>query len=187
MSWASDSDLFVMNGPSGNGAGFYPSYSNITRSPYSWGTAVVKMQIANPAGTVILRSKDPRITPAINFNYFTENRDTDLKALAEATELLYRTYDSAGVNHEVIHPDPTGDMKQGIMDTSFGHHASSSCRMGSDNATVPEAVVDSKFRVKEVKSLRIADASVWPRVPGAMPDGPTFTLGRKVYETILIE
>lgn len=57
--------------------------------------------------------------------------------------------------------------------------------MGPANATMAEACVDSKFRVKGVKALRIVDASVWPRVPGAFPNGPTFTMSIKAAEVIL--
>ena len=63
------------------------------------------------------------------------------------------------------------------------HHASSSCRMGPVGDR--SSCVDSKFRVHGVDNLRVVDASVFPRVPGAMPNGPTFTISRKAYEVIL--
>jgi choline dehydrogenase len=45
--------------------------------------------------------------------------------------------------------------------------------------------VDSKFRVNGVDGLRVVDASVFPRLPGAMPNGPTFTISRKAFEKIV--
>jgi choline dehydrogenase len=185
VSWDSDSDLFFLSAPSYAGNGFQPGYSNRTQEPHYWTTSVVKMQTANAAGTVKLRSLDPRIAPAINFNYFTDNAETDLQSLTEAAELLFRGYNGTGIPYEVVIPSPGTSIAQAIMDESFSHHASSSCRMGPANATAAEACVDSKFRVKGVKALRIVDASVWPRVPGAFPNGPTFAMSMKAAEVIL--
>jgi len=69
------------------------------------------------------------------------------------------------------------------MDESFSRHAASSCRMGpaGDGAYC----VDSKSRVNGVDSLRVVNASVFPRLPGAIPNGPTFTISRKAFETIV--
>jgi len=185
VSWDSDSDLFFLSLPGLAADGFYPGYSNSTPDPFYWSTSIVRMQTANPAGTVKLRSRDPRVAPAINFNYFRHNAETDLQALSDAVDLMFRVFNSTGVPYAAVIPDPAVGTRQSIMDQSFGHHATSSCRMGPANATGAEACVDSKFRVKGVKGLRVVDASVFPRVPGAMPNGPTFTLSRKAFEVIL--
>jgi choline dehydrogenase len=141
------------------------------------------MQTGNAAGTVTLRSKDPRQAPEINFNYFAQQREEDLQALAEAVELLFSSFNGTGVPYTVLSPDPNVDLKQAIMDLSYSHHATSSCRMGP--ADHRDYCVDSRFRVNGVDNLRVVDASVLPRVPGGMPNGPTFTISRKAYEVIL--
>jgi choline dehydrogenase len=41
------------------------------------------------------------------------------------------------------------------------------------------SVVDSKFRVKGIKGLRVVDASIFPRTPGAFPVVSTFIIGEK--------
>ncbi|PSN58798.1 hypothetical protein BS50DRAFT_476973, partial [Corynespora cassiicola Philippines] len=66
---------------------------------------------------------------------------------------------------------------------SFGHHASSTCAIGS--AKDPMAVVDSKFRVHGVRNLRVVDASVFPHVPGAFPVLPTYIISDKASKDIL--
>ncbi|PVH98866.1 GMC oxidoreductase [Periconia macrospinosa] len=185
QSWDDDADLFHLSGPGRENVGFFPGYSQIPTRPRGWITSIVKMQTNNPTGTVKLQSRDPRIAPLIDFNYFAENADVDLQALREGAELLLRAYDATGIPYEVLTPSPDGPMEQGLMDESFSHHAASSCRMGPANATAAEACVDNEFRVKGVKALRIVDASVWPRIPGAFPNGPTFVMSMKASEVIL--
>jgi choline dehydrogenase len=144
---------------------------------------MVRMQTANPAGTVKLRSRDPRIAPAISFNYFAIRAEEDLQALQDGVELILRVFSDTGMPYEVIRPDPRVEMKQAIVDEAFGHHVTSTCRMGLAGSR--DYCVDSKFRVNGVEGLRVVDALVFPRVPGAMPNGPTFTLSRKAVGVIL--
>lgn len=183
VSWDSDADLFFLSAAGWGDTGFYPGFSRRTPVPDMWGSSIVRMQTANPAGTVTLRSIDPREAPEINFNYFANQADVDLQALAEGVQLLLRVYDATGLPYTVVAPNPQVEMEQALMDEAFSHHATSTCRMGP--AGDRDYCVDSKFRVNGVDNLRVVDASVFPRVPGAMPNGPTFTISRKAFETIL--
>lgn len=183
VSWDNDTDLFFLSATWWGDSGFYPGFSRRQLIPEMWGTSIVKMQTNNPTGSVRLRSKDPRQAPRIDFNFFSENSETHLKALAEGVDLLMRTFDDVGLPYTVVSPKPGVEMQQALMDEAFSHHASSSCRMGP--AGDLKSCVDSKFRVNGVDNLRVVDASVFPRVPGAMPNGPTFTISRKAYMTIL--
>ena len=47
------------------------------------------------------------------------------------------------------------------------------------------AVLDSKFRVRGVKGLRVVDASAFPEVPGAFPVLPTYMISAKAAEDII--
>ncbi|KAL1656399.1 hypothetical protein SLS61_000862 [Didymella pomorum] len=183
VSWDDDADLFYLSAAGWGDSGFYPGFSRRQAVPEMWGTSIVKMQTANPSGTIRLRSRDPRQAPEINFNFFAENAETDLQALAEGVKLMMRAYDEVALPYTVVSPNPEVDMHQALMDEAFSHHASSSCRMGPVQDR--RSCVDSKFRVHGVDNLRVVDASVFPRVPGAMPNGPTFTISRKAYEVIL--
>jgi choline dehydrogenase len=183
QTWDNDTDLFFLSIAGYSGRGFYPGYSIRVPAPNNWGTSIVKMQTGNPLGTVTLRSADPRQAPAINFNYFEERAEEDIQALVEGVELMLGVYDQLGINYTRLLPNPEIDMRQAIKDEAFGHHATSTCRMGPvDNK---EYCVDSRFRVQGVDNLRVVDASIWPRVPGAFPNGPTFTLSRKALQVIL--
>ncbi|PVH94796.1 GMC oxidoreductase [Periconia macrospinosa] len=166
VSWDDDADLTFLGMPTRETTGFFPG-----------------MQTANPAGTVTLRSKDPREAPAINFNFFQNNAETDLKALSESFDMLFQAFNGTGIPYEVIDPNPELPVEQAIKDEAFSHHATSSCRMGKEGGK-EDYCVDNKFRVKGTKGLRVVDASVWPRVPGAFVNLPTFTLSMKAVDVI---
>jgi choline dehydrogenase len=183
VSWDEDADLFFLSAAGWGSSGFYPGFSRRQPAPLMWGSSIVRMQTANPSGSIRLRSRDPRQAPEINFNFFAENAETDLQALAEGVSLIMRALDNAGLPYTVVSPNPEVEMRQSLIDEAFSHHASSSCRMGP--AGDQNSCVDSRFRVNGVDNLRVVDASVFPRVPGAMPNGPTFTMSRKAYKVIL--
>ena len=60
VSWDDDADLFFLSAAGWGDSGFYPGFSRRQPIPEMWGTSIVKMQTANPSGTVRLQSKDPR-------------------------------------------------------------------------------------------------------------------------------
>ena len=80
-------DLFVF-GLASHFQGYFPLWFSAfedVRNHFTW--AILKGQTQNSAGTVKLRSADPRATPLIDFHYFEEgnNEDgSDLDAVADA-------------------------------------------------------------------------------------------------------
>lgn len=63
-------------------------------------------------------------------------------------------------------------------------HASCTCRMGA--ASDPMSVTDSQGRVRGVSGLRVADASVFPSVPSANTNFPTFMVAEKIADAITV-
>jgi choline dehydrogenase len=57
------------------------------------------------------------------------------------------------------------------------YHPVGTCRMGA--VTDPEAVVDSLLRVKQVRQLRVIDASVMPSLPSCNTNGPTIMIAER--------
>jgi choline dehydrogenase len=55
--------------------------------------------------------------------------------------------------------------------------------MGTDND--PLAVVDANLRVRGVEGLRIADASVMPRITSGNTAAPTMMIAEKAADMIL--
>jgi 5-(hydroxymethyl)furfural/furfural oxidase len=64
-------------------------------------------------------------------------------------------------------------------------HPSGTCRMGA--ADDPDAVVDSAGRVRGVEGLRVADASIMPKVPRGNTNIPTIMIAEKLAAAIVTE
>lgn len=181
-----DADVFFFGAAGAEFRGYWPGYSNSPVPPTAFFWSMVKMQVGNQAGTVTLKSNDPRDTPVIDFNYFTTHEDRDLQALAEGAEFAMSVFDNVGepyTPYEIVEPRQGIDVRQALKDSAFSHHVTSTCRMGPKDDT--DYCVDSKFRVNGVEGLRVVDASIFPRTPGAFSVAPTFVASQKAFHTIM--
>jgi choline dehydrogenase len=147
-------DLFVFGLPSFF-RGYFPGYSKLitdVHNKFTW--AILKAHTNNTAGSVRLRSADPRDTPLIEFRYFDEGNDTagaDLAAVVDGVKFARRIMGAmpSGPEREALPGTDiaTDDqLREWVKDNAWGHHASCTCKMGS--ADDPTAVVDSQFRVR---------------------------------------
>jgi choline dehydrogenase len=188
-------DLFIFGVP-GYFRGYYPGYSQTIREKDFFTWAVLKAHTRNTAGTVKLRSADPRDPPEINFRYFNEGNDTsgqDLDSVVSGIEfvrgMLRPLHGPSGIAAEEVIPGASvasrGAVASYVAREAWGHHASCSNRMGPVGDTM--AVVDSRFRVHGVHGLRIVDASVFPRIPGFFIATPIYTIAEKASDVILTD
>ncbi|KAF6826429.1 choline dehydrogenase [Colletotrichum musicola] len=130
------------------------------------GFSVVKMHPQNGAGYVKVRSADPTEPPEINFELYREGAETDLGALVDVAEW--------GLGVRWSRPNRRAPRSPATDGT---------CAIGSQDNRM--AVLDSRFRVHGVEGLRVVDASVFPRVPGAFPAVATFMISQKASEVVL--
>jgi len=65
------------------------------------------------------------------------------------------------------------------------YHPCGSCKMGALDD--PSAVVDPTCRVIGVDGLRVADSSIFPRIPNGNLNGPSIMTGEKASDHILGE
>ncbi|KAL4795055.1 hypothetical protein BDV19DRAFT_389711 [Aspergillus venezuelensis] len=185
-------DIFCFGGPV-NFRGYFPDYSINATDEHNWFTwAILKAHPRNSAGTVMLSSADPLDMPNITFNYFDTgvgDHEADLEALYEAVELARDALNRQPVNVTEVLPGAAvtskEDIQEYIKDGTWGHHASCTCPIGADDD--PMAVLDSKFRVRGVKGLRVVDASVYPRIPGTFTAVSTYMVAEKAADEILSE
>jgi choline dehydrogenase-like flavoprotein len=154
--------------------------------------AVLKGHTLNRAGTVTLRSADPRDTPLVNFRYFEEGDDQagkDLQSVVEAIQFVRRLTApliASGLIAEECAPGPDVNTDEAlaeyVRDTAWGHHASCSCPIG---ASGEGGVLDSAFAVHGTRRLRVVDASVFPRIPGFFVVASVYMVGEKAADVIL--
>jgi choline dehydrogenase len=186
-------DLFIFGLPA-SFRGYYPGYSRELerhKSHFTW--AILKAHTRNTAGTVRLRSADPRVPPEINFHYFDEGNDDrgeDLDAVVAGIEFVRSMMRDhvPFASREVLPGDGVEtpeELRSFVRDNAWGHHASCSCKMGHPDD--PTAVVDSRFRVLGTRNLRVVDASVFPRIPGFFIVTPTYMISEKASDVILAD
>jgi choline dehydrogenase-like flavoprotein len=174
--------------------GYFPGYSSLiaqNRNCLTW--VVLKAHTNNTAGSVSLRSTDPRVPPDINFRYFDEGNDArgeDLAAVAAGISLARKL--AAGLRKEglIAREEVPGDdvteaqLPEFVRRQAWGHHASCTCRIGPRDGG---GVVSTDFKVHGVQGLRVVDASVFPRIPGFFIASAVYMIAEKAADLIAAE
>ena len=189
-------DLFISGAPA-NFKGYFPGYAkDALADNRHWTWIILKARARNNAGTVSLSSTNPQEMPKITMNSFDTGvtadgaDDKDLQALYEAVQFGRRAFDDLipldGSFTETwpgTNVSSEADVKQFIKDEAWGHHASCTCPIGSDDD--PMAVLDSNFKVRGVDGLRVVDASVFPKIPGYYIAVPIYIISKKAADVII--
>ena len=138
-------------------------------------------------GRVDIRSSNPADAPLIQPNYLSHPQD--LRVAADAIRLTRRIVAAPALSAfkpvEYLPGDALQTEEQlheaaaRIGTTIF--HPVGTCRMGSDQ----DAVVDAQLRVHGVPGLRIADASIMPRITSGNTCSPTLMIAEKAAQLIL--
>src|SRR5262249_5399361 len=130
-------------------------------------------------GTIHLTGPDPTDPVTIDANYLSEPRD--LKDLAAGLSMAREIGNSTALRPftgREIAPGPmsAAELEQFFRDGLGTHwHQSGTAKMGRDAMSV----VDGKLRVYGVDSLRIADASIMPRVTTGNTMAPCVVIGEQ--------
>lgn len=140
-------------------------------------------------GEVTLRSADPADHPRIQFNYMSDPADwEDFRTCIRLTREIFGQEAFAPFSGKEIQPG--ADVQSDAALNAFikehvesAYHPCGTCKMGSKDD--PMAVVDAECRVIGVEGLRVADSSIFPRIPNGNLNAPSIMVGEKAADHIL--
>jgi choline dehydrogenase len=168
---------------------FQPARRNIKPFPLPLGHGFAIAAVClypKSAGAVSLSGPDPLAAPLIDLRIGSD--EADLEFLVAGLKLARRiaaheSFKPYAASERMPGPDVTEDaaLLDYVRETLVTvHHPVSSCRMGpaGDN------VVDHELRVHGLEALRVADASVFPRVVGANTNAAVVAVGEKASDLI---
>jgi len=136
-------------------------------------------------GTVELASSDPLAAPKLTFNYLT-NKD-EVSQLSEGIQAVRSILSQPAMEKfRGVELAPgvssNGAVEKFIRETAKStHHVCGTCRMGLND----DAVVDWQGRVRGIRSLRIADSSIIPKITSGNINAPTVMLAEKISDMIV--
>jgi choline dehydrogenase len=132
-------------------------------------------------GRIYLRSADPREAVAIDPCYLSD--EEDLTPLREGLKTVWKLLESTAFDayrgKAVWEKQDTASYVRAHAETLY--HPVGTCRMGTDASSV----VDAELRAYGVAGLRVADASVMPRIVRGNPNAPVMMIGEKAARMIL--
>ncbi len=141
-------------------------------------------------GALRLRSADPGDRPVVDFRYFTDPEEHDLRTMVAGLRLCRAIATAPALDSwrgRELAPGAEVESEEDLATfverthTTVSHPAGT-CRMGAaDDAT---AVVDPALRVRGIGGLRVADASIFPRITGVNPCLTCMLVGERCAELV---
>lgn len=168
----------------------YPDFLMTTLNPLdtqsTTGRLLVSPAKVHSTGTLEIVSTDPDDHPRIAENMLSDPRDRQL-----ARELMRACIDlwsSGRMGREVagVYDDAGSEVPAGLGDAELDAYIRSVFRDTAHlTTTVPlgggeQAVLDQQARVRGIRGLRVADASIFPAVTAANPHLATIMVGEHV-------
>ncbi|XP_022817558.1 glucose dehydrogenase [FAD, quinone]-like [Spodoptera litura] len=187
---------FIMNEPTPmlQFCSFYYSYiDEICQALYNGSIgkevlfSLVILLYPESRGKILLRSTDPKEKPIIYTGYYSDPIDLERHAsYVEDFAKIKHTEFFENVNAERVVPEVCGCENKYSTEEYWkcyalcmmvsGYHYTGSAAMG--------VVVDSRLNVFGVQKLRVADASVMPKITGANTNAATIMIGERAADII---
>jgi choline dehydrogenase len=140
-------------------------------------------------GSVKIVSRDPRVHPALRFNYLSTERDRAewVEAVRCGRTVLsqpaFEPYDAGETSPGSAVQSDEEILEWVARDAETGLHPSGTCRLGRDT----QSVIDpASMRVHGIDGLRVVDASVLPCNTNANIYAPTMMVAERAADLILM-
>ncbi len=151
--------------------------------------AVLRIALMLPRGhgRLSLASRDPAVPPKIELNYCSHPEDE--RRLVEGVRLAWKVLRSlpmagayeriAGLSGDAVDSD---ERLKSYVRANIGTycHASGTAPIGPDRDA--KAVLDQTCKVRGAEHLYVVDASVFPRIPSAVPNLTVMMIGERVSD-----
>jgi choline dehydrogenase-like flavoprotein len=137
-------------------------------------------------GEVLLHSNRSDQAPHIDPHFLEEPDDLQLliKATRKCREICAHPEMSEHLREELspgAHRTTDAELTEEIrLRAMTVYHPVGTCKMGIDEM----AVVDSKLKVRGIDGLRVADASIMPRITGGNTNAPSMLIGERAAALI---
>ncbi|MGU3497356.1 GMC family oxidoreductase [Mycobacterium sp. C31M] len=161
---------------------FHPPHLTAPANSFTLAVATVPQA----RGSIRLAGPDPRTPPLIDPNYL--GMESDIRRMCHGIEVARdiasrAPFDDWRLREVLPGPDVTdrASLREYVArGTGTYFHPVGSCAMGIG----PDAVVDPSLRVHGLTGLRVADASIMPKIPPVNTNAAAIMIGEKAAEEI---
>jgi choline dehydrogenase len=173
-------DLQLIFGPA-----YYVNHGFDTRKEHCFGFGPTLIT-PQSRGEITLWPANPLTAPVIRANYLST--EADLRVIVEGVKLcreIAHTKSFAAYRGSEVLPGTAVSSDQALAEfvrenLQTLYHPVGTCKMGHDDM----AVVDSQLRVRGIDGLRVADASIMPRIIAGNTNAPTVMIAEKAADLI---
>lgn len=152
-------------------------------------TASVLQLRPESAGHLALKSSNMHDHPEIHPNYLATETDcqTIVKGIQIARKIALTEPLKSQITEEfspgraIAFDDEAGTLEWARQTAVTIYHPTGTCKMGTDQMSV----VDPRLKVHGIRGLRVADASIMPRITSGNTNAPAIMIGEKASDLVL--
>ena len=167
------------------------SANNAVEGPHPFSAFTASVLQLRPESTGYLEFVSPNMDdhPMIHPNYLSTETDRRTivdgikvaRKIAEFEPLKSHVTEEYAPGHGVARDDDAAILDWAKRTSVTIYHPTGTCKMGKENM----AVVDERLRVKGIEGLRVADASIMPKIVSGNTNAPSIMIGEKASDLIL--